>query len=107
MDYCVLIFYFLIGLLFVLTASNKTDGALWPVLGAVLFVLFWVLYNTLILEEINKPQRGWLNTDLWLEAFITSFVGALMGQRKNCKPKNNYLRFCVPLLLLIVYVVLL
>ena len=109
MFYIYFIFALIMGVLFLLMAYNKT-GEVWaPVMGAFLFILFWTFYNgfTVELSSIEcLPKTPFL----WLEAAITSFVGAIIGVKNTYNPatkKKGRLRFIVPVLFLIGYFVLL
>ena len=109
MEYCYLIFAIFMGVLFLLLAYNKTGGVYVPITGAVLFIIFWAFYNGFAVD-LSDFECMPKNPALWLEAAITSFVGAYLGVKNTYIPatkKKGLLRFIVPVVFLIGYVVLL
>lgn len=109
MDYCYFVFALIMGALFAVTAYNKT-GEVWaPVMGAFLFILFWTFYNGFAVD-LSGFECLPKTPSLWLEAAITSFIGAIVGVKNTYNPatkKKGRLRFIVPVLFLIGYFVLL
>lgn len=104
MDYFSVVFALSLGFLFALMAYNKTGEVAPPVLGGFVCIVFWLLFNEVVgnVCGVFEFSPSWSNENLWTEACITSFVGAVFGIENTYKPKTKkkgILRFFVPLFL--------
>ena len=109
MDCCIIVFALLMGFLFALLAYNKNGTVGVPVVIGALFILFWAVFNSVTLE-IRQDVCVFKIPELWLEATITGFIGAFAGIKNTFDGvinKKGYVRFIVPVLIFIGYMIML
>ena len=109
MGCCIIVFALLMGFLFALLAYNKNGTVGVSVLFGALFILFWAVFNSITLE-VHQDVCVFKISELWLEAAITGFIGAFAGIKNTFNGvinKRGYVRFIVPVMLFIGYIMML
>lgn len=108
MDYMIFVFALAMGFLFALLAFNKNGEVFPPILGAFVCIIFWVLFNGVILSFEDQPKLAWDNVSMWFEISITSLAGAFVGYHNtyNKKKEDGAWRFYLPAILMIITIMI-